>query len=83
MRFVLGTLAAGMGGSEISTLCSFIGLPNLHSFSKNAYKKIEILVGKCIREVAQKSMDKALDEPAKSTRILNKKIGGLVMLQLV
>ena len=33
IRLVLGTLAAGIGASEAATLLSFLGLPNLQSFS--------------------------------------------------
>ena len=68
LRLVMGTLASGMGATEISTLASFIGLPNIHSFSEKAFKKIEMLVGKCIREVANKSMDLALNEEVKLTQ---------------
>ena len=48
---------------------SFLGLPNLKSFAKNTYRKIEDLVGKHIRQVADNSMVSALDSEAELTQI--------------
>ena len=61
VKLVLGTLAAGMGPSDISCLFSFLGLPNLQSFCKTQFKRIEGLIGKYLRKVAADSMDEALD----------------------
>ena len=60
LRLVLRTLAAGMGPSVISTICSFIGLPDLQSFSRQQFQRIESLIGKHLREVADSSMKRAL-----------------------
>ena len=49
VKIALATLAAGLAGSNISCLFSFLGLPNLNSFSKKAFKPIESLIGKHIR----------------------------------
>ena len=61
VKLVVGTLAAGMGAADISCLFSFLGLPNLHSFCNRQYKRIENLIGKHIRDVANESMETALD----------------------
>ena len=67
VKLVLGTLASGMGASDVSCFLSFLGLPNLHSFSRTQHKKIEGLIGKTLRQVAVDSMTAALDMEVKMT----------------
>ena len=67
VRLVAGTLAAGMGPNDVATLFSFLELPILQSFSKTQHPRIESLIGKSLRGVADKSMDKALDKEVEKT----------------
>ena len=69
LRLVLGTLASGLGPSDISTLLAFMGLPNLSSFSRTQFRRIEMLLGKDLRFVGNDSMKKALDEEIKLTML--------------
>ena len=68
LRFVLGTLAAGIGATEAATLLSFIGLPNLQSFSRKQYRRIELLLGKYLRETADESMTEMLELEIEQTQ---------------
>ena len=68
LKFVLGTLASGIGASEAATLLSFIGLPNLQSFSRRQFHRIELLVGKCLRNIADISTKEALELEIKMTQ---------------
>ena len=61
IRLVIGTLASGLGAADISCLFSFLGLPNLYSFCNRQYKRIETLIGKYFRQVANDSMHEARD----------------------
>ena len=49
VKLVLGTLAVGMGPSDIPTLFTFLGLLKLQSFCKTQFQRIEGLVGKYMR----------------------------------
>ena len=68
VKLVVGTLASGMGPADISCLFSFLGLPNLQSFCHRQYKRIETLIGKHLRDVANESMENALDYEVKLTQ---------------
>ena len=61
LNLVLGTLASGLGASDVSTFVSYLGLPNLQSFSRTQFHRIELLIGKFLRIVANESMQTALD----------------------
>ena len=68
VRLVLATLASGLGAADISTFMSFVGLPNIKSFSQRQFRRIEMLIGKHLRHVADKSMQQALDEEINLTQ---------------
>ena len=68
LRLVIGTLASGMGAADISCLFSFLGLPNLQSFCHRQYRRIENLIGRHLRDVANESMDDALDHEVTLTQ---------------
>ena len=57
-----------MGAADISCLFSFLGLPNLQSFCSRQYKRIENLIGKHLRDVANESMEDALDMEVELTQ---------------
>ena len=75
LKLVLATLATGLGPADIPTICSFLGLPHLRSFSKRQYYRIESLIGKCLIETAEVSMKEALDKEIIATEKYKKKIG--------
>ena len=68
-KLVLGTLATGLGPSDIPSLFSFVGLPKLTSFCKRQYTRLESLIGKHLRETANESMRSALEEEIMQTQI--------------
>ena len=68
LRLVIGTLAAGIGPSDVACLFSFLGLPKLHSFSKKVHQRIELLIGKELRDVADVSMDEAMELEVSETQ---------------
>ena len=68
IKVVLATLATGLGPSDLPSFFSFLGLPNLFSFSRQQYYKIENLIGQHIREVAEASMKEAMKEECELTK---------------
>ena len=68
LRLVLATLASGLGPSDITTFLSFLGLPNLTSFSRKQFHRIEMLIGQDLRFVGNASMKDALDEEIRMTQ---------------
>ena len=68
IKVVLATLATGLGPTDLPFFFSFLGLPNLFSFSRQQYYKIENLIGQQIREVAKASMKEAMEEECELTR---------------
>ena len=73
LRLVLATLAAGMGPTEAATFCSFMGLPDLQSFSRQQFRRIESLIGKHLRDVGKESMQNALAKEVEITKQKRKK----------
>ena len=67
LRLVLGSLAVGNGSSDLSDFAAFMGLPQASSFGKRPFNKIECIIGESIRQVAQDSMHKALEEEIRRT----------------
>ena len=67
VKLVLGTLASGMGASDMSSFVSFLGLPNVQSFSRTQFHRIELRIGKFLREVAETSMQAALEIEVQNT----------------
>ena len=68
LQIVLATLATGLGPSDLPIFLSLLGLPNLRSFSHQQYYRIECLIGKYLREIAQDSMEEALTEELRLTK---------------
>ena len=62
LRLVLGSLAVGNGGTDLSDMAAFMGLPQASSFGKRPFNKIECVVGESIRQVAHDSMKEALEK---------------------
>ena len=58
LEVVLATLASGMGASDASDFLSFLNLPKMASFKHQQFNKIENIIGKHLREVADQSMEK-------------------------
>ena len=73
LRLVLGTLAVGMNPSDMSTLCFFMGLTNLQSFSCQHFATIELLIGKHLRNITDSWMQKALQNEIQTTKEYKKK----------
>ena len=67
LRLVLASLAVDNGGTDLSDIAAFIGLPQATSFGKRPFNRIECLVGETIRQVADDSMKEALDEEIENT----------------
>ena len=68
LRVVLGTLASGLGATDSSSLLVHLGLPNLQSFSKQQFTRIELRIGKYLREVAGTSMRESLVAEIEKTK---------------
>ena len=68
LRLVLGTLASGLGPSDICTLLAFMGLPNVNSFSRKQFRQIESLIGKHLRQIGDDSMTEALEKEVRMTQ---------------
>ena len=60
VSFVLGLLASGCGGTESSTIASFLGLLGAQNFGRNHFNEIEDVVGQHLRKVAEETMEDAL-----------------------
>ena len=59
---VLGTIAAGIGPSDIQNFLAFLDIPIPSSFPYGTFCKIESLIGETLKKVANKSMDEGLLE---------------------
>ena len=67
-KFKSFTPASGMDASDVLSLFSFIGLPNLQSFSKRQFNRIQLLIGKYLRDTAKRSMERGLNLEVHSTQ---------------
>ena len=57
---MLGTIAAGIGPSDVETLFSFLNIPIPTSFLYVTFPKLENLIGQALQDVANESMQSAL-----------------------
>ena len=67
IRLVLGTLAIGNGGTDLSDMCAFLDLPQAGSFGAKPFNRIESVVGRYLRDAAEEGMREALQEEIKLT----------------
>ena len=67
LRLVLGTLAIGNGGSDLSDFSAILDLPQASSFGYRPFNRIESNIGENLREIAEQAMKEALDEEIKLT----------------
>ena len=67
VKVVLATLACGMGPVDAGDFLSFLDIPKMNSFSKQQFTRIENLVGKHIRDIAEQSMKDMLEEEINMT----------------
>ena len=67
IRLVLATLAVGNGGSDLSDFAAILDPPQASSFGKRAFNRIESMIGIDLQEVAEASMNEAMEKEAKMT----------------
>jgi len=67
LKLGLGTMASGIGPSNLSQLLSFLDLPNCKTIDSRFFNNMELAVGSTIRKVSAKSMDEATNEEVKLT----------------
>ena len=62
LKLGLGTMASGIGPSNLSQLLSFIDLPNCKTFDSKFFNNMELTVGSTLRKVSTESMEEATKE---------------------
>ena len=67
LKLGLGTMASGIGPSNLNQLLSFIDLPNCKTFDSTFFNNIELTVGSTLRKVSSKSMKEAIKEEVELT----------------
>ena len=67
LRLVLGTLAVGNGGTDLSDFAAMLDLPQSSSFGKRPFNRIECVVGEVLRQVAEESMKRELEKEIELT----------------
>ena len=69
LRVILRTLASGLGPINTSSVSVHLGLPNLQSFSKQQFQRIELLIGKFLLQEAATSMQASLELEVEKTKM--------------
>ena len=62
IKVVLGTIAAGIGPSDMQTLLTFLDIPVPKSFPYVTFSKLENLIGKTFKQIRDESMEEGLKE---------------------
>eukprot|EP00957_Ditylum_brightwellii_P075360 5726725-Ditylum_brightwellii.AAC.1 len=64
---ILGVLAMGVGGKEITTIMAMLDLPHAKYFSSHAFSVVEDEIGVSLRDAGMKEMEERLEEKIKLT----------------
>ena len=67
LKLVLGTMASGIGPSNMSQLLSFLDIPSCKSLHGRFFRNIELAVGSSLRKIATESMRDAIEEEVRTT----------------
>ena len=67
IEIVLATLACGIGATDSADFLSFLNFPNMVSFQRKLFFKIENVIGKYLRDVAHRSMQEMLAKEVEAT----------------
>ena len=67
LKLVLGTMASGIGPSNMSQLLSFLDIPSCKSLRGRFFRNIELTVGSSMRKIAIESMREAIDKEVRIT----------------
>ena len=62
LKLVLGTMASGIGPSNMSQLLLFLNIPSCKSLHGRLFRNIELTVESSLRKIATESMRDAIDE---------------------
>ena len=67
LKLVLGTMASGIGPSNMSQLLSFLDIPSCKLLYGRFFRNIELTVGSSLQKIATESMQDAIDEEVRIT----------------
>ena len=67
LKLVLGTMASGIGPSNISQILSFLDIPSCKLLHGRFFRNIELKVGSSLRKIATESMRDTIDEEVRIT----------------
>ena len=68
LKLTLGTLASGLGSSNMPELISFLGLPKAKTFHKRLFPVCEFRIGASLRKIASETMKEGRMLEAKKIR---------------